>query len=346
MQITLFTLFMSVLWSSALVLFNYFCRKKQVFIKQIGIINLIVLYLFSVMRMVFPFQFTFTKIVHSEGVLSNLCADDYPPLSLAVSIIWAVVSAVLITRFMCQYLKAVKEFSSYDIREDEQCRRIFRQISDESNKRIRVHVRHSSYINIPMGVGIFRKSIILPMEEYSDSELYYILKHEYTHFQNRDLLIKILIHIYRCIFWWNPAVYLLEKNLARILEIKCDLDVTGDMGNRDKAEYLTTIVTMLKNAGAGRNENFFCGVTALVKENCEPEIIERFKIVCAGCGYKKKNKMFTSAWILIFGMLIFLSCSYVIRPEYKASASGDITETDNMYSIKCIDKTYYVFFDK
>ena len=31
MQITLFSLFMSVLWSSVLAAFNYFCRKKHFF---------------------------------------------------------------------------------------------------------------------------------------------------------------------------------------------------------------------------------------------------------------------------------------------------------------------------
>lgn len=89
------------------------------------------------------------------------------------------------------------------------------------------------------------------------------------------------------------------------MEIRCDLDVTGNMENRDKARYLSTIVTMLKNAGAKRAENEFCGVTALVTGNHEPEIIERFRIVAV-----------------------------------------TETETDNSYSVKCIDNTYYVYFHK
>lgn len=343
MRITLFTLLTSVLWSGALAVFNYFCRKKQIFLRQIGMINGIVLYLFSVMRMALPFDFTFTKTIHAERVLSNLCADACPSLLPMATVIWAVVSVVLLTRFMHQYRKAVKEFSAYSIREDEQCNRIFHRISDESKRCIRVRIRQSSFIHIPMGIGIFRKSILLPMEEYSDSELYYILRHEYTHFQNRDLIIKILIHIYRCIFWWNPVIYLLEKNLARILEIRCDLDVTGSMENRDRAEYLTTIVTMLKHAGTGSSENAFCGMTALLKGNCEREIIERFQIVSAGY-HKKKNMLCAGSWVLVFGLLLFLSCSYAVQTEYKAPASGNAAQTDNMYRVKCIDKTYYVYF--
>ena len=46
MQITLFSLFMSVVWSSVLAAFNYFCRKKHYFIRQLGITNILFLYLF------------------------------------------------------------------------------------------------------------------------------------------------------------------------------------------------------------------------------------------------------------------------------------------------------------
>lgn len=131
---------------------------------------------------------------------------------------------------------------------------------------------YQNYINVPMEVGIFRKSILLPDEPYTDSELYYILKHEYTHFQNKDLLIKILIYIYWCLFWWNPAIYLLKNDLSQILEIKCDLDVIDHMGNEHRVEYLTTIVTMLKNASANSIVSTFCGTTALISKKYELQI--------------------------------------------------------------------------
>ena len=161
-----------------------------------------------------------------------------------------------------------------------------------------IAVRSSAHVKIPMGAGIFRKSILLPEETYSDSELYYILRHEYTHFQNRDLAVKILIHIYGCVFWWNPAIYLLKRDLAQVLEIKCDLDVTARMGNRHKAEYLSTIVAMLRNAGTRRKEKAFYGATALVSKDYESEIIERFKLVSASYGHKRKNALFTGSWFL------------------------------------------------
>lgn len=75
MQITPFSLLMSVIWSSALAIFNYFCRKKHFFIRQLGITNILFLYLFSIVRMIIPYEFSFTRVIPSGEVFSNLCRD-------------------------------------------------------------------------------------------------------------------------------------------------------------------------------------------------------------------------------------------------------------------------------
>lgn len=355
MQITLFSLFMSVIWSSVLAAFNYFCRKKHYFIRQLGITNILFLYLFSIVRMLVPYKFSFTRVIPSKGAFSDLCKGAYAnnigtarisPLSM-LAIAWAIVSAALLVRFLIQYMKAMHEFSVYRICEDEQCQRVFQRVLNHSSKQMKVRIRSSASVSIPMGAGVFRKSIILPEETYTDSELYYILRHEYTHFQNRDLVLKILIHIYWCIFWWNPAIYVLKRDFAQILEIKCDLDVTDNMANKEKAGYLTTIVTLLKNAEIKREQKLFYGTTALVARNYESEIIERFKIVSASAGFKRRNLIFTGSWFLVFGMLIILSYSFVIQPDYGTPESGGAAggqAVDRPYYIECIDDTYYVHF--
>lgn len=354
MQITFFSLFMSIIWSSILAVFNYFCRKKHFFIRQLGITNILFLYLFSVIRMIVPYEFSFTRVIPPQGILEELCQDVYitnqettqlSPLSVLAAI-WVIVSAILLVRFVFQYTKAMKHFSTCRIRTDEQCKRVFNRVLNVSRAQLKIDIRSSANISIPMGVGIFRKSILLPEEEYSDSELYYILRHEYTHFQNKDLVIKILIHIYSCIFWWNPVIYLLKRDLAQILEIKCDLNVTENMANQNKAQYLATIVTMLKNAGANSQEKTFYGTTALVSKDYDSEIVERFRLVSASYGSNKNNILFTCSWFLIFCMFIFLSYSFVIRPDNQPFANELETETTtgNTYSIECVDGTYYVHF--
>lgn len=129
-------------------------------------------------------------------------------------------------------------------------------------------------------------------------------------------VIKILIYLYWCIFWWNPAIYLLKKDLSQIIEIKCDLDVVEKMSNDQKVAYLSTIVTMLKNASTNSTTASLYGTTALVSKKYEREVIERFKIV-SGYEHHRKNILFTELWFLIFFMLIFASYSFVIQLDFK-----------------------------
>lgn len=75
MQITLFSLFMSVIWSGALVVFNHFCRKNPFLIRQLGITNLLCLYLFPVLRMILPCEFSFTRVIYSPEVFDDIYAN-------------------------------------------------------------------------------------------------------------------------------------------------------------------------------------------------------------------------------------------------------------------------------
>ena len=310
--------------------------------------------------MVIPYKFSFTRVIPPSGALnhfyreasvSKIGAAQISPMDVLAAA-WLTVSAALMIRFIFRYRKAMKEVASYAVCENEQCKRVYNRVLNKSRREISITIRRSSHVTIPMGVGIFRKSIILPEETYSDSELYYILRHEYTHFQNRDLVIKIFVHIYGCIFWWNPVVHLLKRDLSQILEIKCDLDVTDKLKSRDKAEYLTTIVKMLKNAEAKRQEKIFCGATAFVTRNSESEVVERFRIVSAGNISRRKGRVFSGACFLVFGLFLFLSYSFVIQPDYEAAAKQGVTEdasktgAGNAYHIKHSDDTYYVYFNE
>ena len=358
MQITLFSLFVSVVWSGVLAMFNHFCRKNRVFIRQLGMTDLLCLYLFPALRMILPCEFSFTRVIPSPkvfddiyiGIYANKAGTTQITIWSLLLVVWSVVSAVLLFRFVCQYLKAMRKFLTYRIREDEQCRRVFGRVLNKSKRQVKIEIRQSRCIQIPMGAGIFRRLILLPEKEYSDSQLYYILRHEYTHFQNRDLAVKIFMHIYWCIFWWNPMIYFIKKDLERILEIKCDLDVTNHMDNRDKAEYLTTIVAMLKNDGVKEQEKTFYVTTAFVSKSCGAEIVERFRIVSAGCESGRRKRLFAGGWFLIFAMLTLASYAFVVRPDYEvtkdAAADSRNLETDEGYRIECVDGTYYVHFSE
>ena len=67
-----------------------------------------------------------------------------------------------------------------------------------------------------MLVGFFRPTILLPSEHLPDSDARYILAHELTHFRRRDLWKKFLVNMIQCIHWFNPIVYLLNRDFDLI----------------------------------------------------------------------------------------------------------------------------------
>lgn len=336
MRITLFSFIMSILWGSIMIILIHFCRKRPRFVRKLGVRNLLFLYFFSVIRMMVPYEFSFARVLPLQGTFQelersfNLKSVDTakPSLLQILAIVWAVVSLALLLQFLCHYMKAVRTFSRYRVCEDAQYQRVFQQVMNETGSQMAVTIRRSRHVSVPMGVGICKKSILLPEEHYSDPQLYYILLHEYTHFRNRDLLIKIMVHIISCIFWWNPAVYLLKKDLAQILEIRCDLTVTEHMEDRDKATYLTTIVSVLKNAGARRQARAFYSATALVAECYESETVERFRFVSAASADRNRHMLFTISWFLALITLFYISYSVTVHPGYKVPVIIHVTEKE------------------
>ncbi|MEY8517373.1 M56 family metallopeptidase [Lachnospiraceae bacterium 29-84] len=335
MRITLFSFIMSILWGSILAVLLHFCRKKPLFLRKFGIRNVLFLYMCCIVRMVFPYEFPFARALPSEGFFQGIRANvgglgaetGRPWFFLAFAVVWFGTSAMLLLRFLVCYAKSIREFSGYRICEEERIQRTFQKILNECGDQAKLTIRRSRHVSIPMGVGILKKSILLPEDNYSDSELYYILLHEYTHFRNHDLLIKIAVHILSCMLWWNPVVYLLKKDIAQLLEIKCDLSVTGGMEDSRKADYLTAIVSVLKRAGKRNRAEEFYGTAALVARSYGSETVERFQAVSIHSGGRNQNGFVLAAGFLALAMLFYLSYSFTLHPGYQSQRGIRATET-------------------
>lgn len=89
----------------------------------------------------------------------------------------------------------------------------------------------------PMLVGFFRPTILLPSEQVPDSDARFILAHELTHFRRKDLWKKLLFLMVRCAHWFNPIVYLLDRDFSRWLETSCDEYVVSSLDHDQRKEY-------------------------------------------------------------------------------------------------------------
>lgn len=315
MKITLFSFLFSVIWSSVIIIGTYFLRKIPRFVEHFGILVMFFLYVFSIVRMILPLEFTSTIVIESHIIYPTIFRV-FEKISLQINlfnvfiIVWILVTAILLLYYVLGYHKAIRQILNYAKPCGVQEKVILQCVQSITKRNVSVTIYTCIDTDIPFGFGIFNKKILLPQKEYNDEELYYIIRHEYTHFLNHDTIVKTMTTVFCIIFWWNPVVYLLKKDLEQTLEIKCDLKVIKSFDTIQKARYLQAIVSSMKKVSIPNKIPY--ETTALVQNGQVIEIKERFQVVMQYSNKKKSKLQFT----IIFTAIVFCSIiSYIFLPQ-------------------------------
>ncbi|MBR3995218.1 MAG: peptidoglycan DD-metalloendopeptidase family protein [Clostridia bacterium] len=128
-----------------------------------------------------------------------------------------------------------------------------------TNKKI--VTRTSDRISSPLMIGLFKPTLLLPKTEMTPEQLDNVLAHEMTHFKRKDILYKWFICMVKCIHWFNPAIYYINKQVNIECEISCDLAVVKEMSEEQEICYINTILTLLA-AGNLRTAALTTGMTS------------------------------------------------------------------------------------
>ena len=225
MQITIFSVWMTFVWCSIFIVLCYILRKRSVLLNLSSMTGIIILYLFCLIRLVVPVELPWTKVV-SGGSLYNFlyqifgceitCVAGHEIYVYHIFVVaWGVVMAVLLTRYLIQYHRVVSYFSEMEKTEDTELNNILDEICTDKEKR-NIKIVQTAAVEVPCCIGIFEKRILIPDKKYSREELHYIILHEYTHLDNKDILTIQLINILCIVFWWNPFVYILKGDMSLV----------------------------------------------------------------------------------------------------------------------------------
>lgn len=123
------------------------------------------------------------------------------------------------------------------------------KIKKELNIKVNIQLKTCKIIETPMLIGFIRPKIVLPMNLFSEDEIIFVLKHELIHFKRKDLLYKLIIFITSGIHWFNPIVYLMNKEISYECEASCDEAIMkSEPINRRKLYGEMILSTMLENA--------------------------------------------------------------------------------------------------
>jgi beta-lactamase regulating signal transducer with metallopeptidase domain len=253
--------------------------------------------------------------------------------------IWSALALVLFVRKVTvyqgfiQYIKAGnKELSDIKILN------LLSDCEEKLNIKTRVELSCNPLIASPMLIGFFRPRIILPAYELEDKELSYIFVHELTHYKQRDMFYKWLIQIVVCVHWFNPFVYLLEKEVNKSCELSCDEKVIAVLDDKGKREYGDTLISFLK-----LNNLYKSSLASVTLTEGAEQLKERLGAIMK---FRKKSKVIT-AITAIFTVIVCV-CFFVTGAYAAPSVANDMKtwkDSEILNEILTEDGVYYIFCD-
>jgi len=337
MIITVFSFFMAFLISSVFILVVHFLRNNRAFLKGFGVPAILLLYGICIGRLALPLEFPFTIPVRVEseygGVLHQVTTEKLVIAKVEIDLfdiigwVWAVGAIVMVALFLSNYIRSLLQLQKFENNRCPEAEEILRQLQEATDRNFRICVFLYPKTAIPMGVGVFRKKILLPQKAYEEKELYYILSHEYAHFFNHDQIVKLFIYLFQCVFWWNPLVYLLWHDVEQMLEIKCDLTVCSSFSDSQRAEYMQTLIRVIQAAKRQKQFGFrLPAATLLLKREKPSAAKERFRML-ADPPQKQVVKTIQTAFFSLFVILMLLSYIFVFQPFYEPPEEDVYTDT-------------------
>ncbi len=260
--------------------------------------------------------------IEREGQLKSGKAGDYAPAvrKAAQGIlehswkIWILTALALFARKVIVYQCFVKYLKAGCSPVEEICRlEIFGKVIAQSRFTRAAGLYTNSMVTSPLLIGFLHPAVILTKAELSDMDFYYTILHEWTHYRRRDLYYKWLVQLTVCLHWFNPFVYLLEREVSRMCELSCDEAVTKDLDAEGKRAYGDTLLRAA--AAVGGFQAFPASVTLhggkkLMKERLGALMNER------------KNTAWTAAVSVVSAFL--LTAGAVAAGAYRQPAAAQV----------------------
>lgn len=145
-----------------------------------------------------------------------------------------------------------------------------------------VQVIASPHATTPLIMGFWNPIVVLPDISLSQKELAMILSHELVHLKRGDLFIKLIVFAANAIHWFNPAAYILNRQISMFCELSCDEQVVQHMDIEGRRSYGETLLSMLEYGVMKKNVVGTSGLCS-PKEHMKRRLIHLMNV-------KKMNK--------------------------------------------------------
>ena len=172
-----------------------------------------------------------------------------------------------------------------------------------------------------------------------------MLLHEYSHWKRHDIWKKLAMNIICIVFWWNPAVFIIRRELDQLLEFCCDKRLSKGFEELEILDYLNLLI-MTSSAKKKKSVMTNTLFTIDFADNMVQHTIQqRFDLLF----YKHratKHRKLAQAGMILLGV-VWMVCSYYFilqinfyAPEESLWTSNAKYENDTVIYVADENNTY------
>lgn len=317
MKISLYSCINSVFISILIFTVIYLIRRKYSFSHIAEVFMFLFLYALGFSRLFLPLDFNFTKGIPIAGWFSDIFEILFihkihfiisAPVGYILIGFVTLISVYKLIQCGLIYHRESSLWITNLYPDIAQINAVNQQLREKRFSVPNCTVLVCADASVPMVFGIRKPQIILPDIHYSQQELYYILLHEYSHINNKDLLKKLGVEVSLQIFWWLPLSKFIKNDLEQSMEINCDQSVLDFCSNEERISYTKTLIKILKCAKLPSTRLPEKQVMHFAVVDHYHDTIERFQII-AGTD-KPSGKVF----LPVMAILLIFIASYLAAP--------------------------------
>ncbi len=156
-------------------------------------------------------------------------------------------------------------------------------------------LRVAKKISSPILIGLTIPTIFINSQNLDFDKQSLIFIHELNHYKRKDILIKFLLLFARSIHWFNPLIYIFERELNTYCEYSIDEIIVSNMELDDRKKYAGIILNM-----ASSNFNSLDLTTGMSSPK------EELKLRLENIVYSFKSSKKTKVLSLLIGFLVIL----------------------------------------
>lgn len=292
------------------------------------------------LRMMVPVNFPFTRTIYSSKLLIGLenivYANVYGDREILVSDLllwlWIGVAVILLIRYFYKRVKVRRILEQYVIKDTDTKEYYESFLNDTKIRSIKIAVipgeRQAAIF------GVIRPIMILPDAVLEEKTVAHMIRHEIRHYANYDLWLKFLVDLLVVIHWWNPVVYVLQKELNFAFELSNDYMVTRGMPKLEKLEYAETLVQAAKlmsnqqayDLNLTGGECLETRIKMLLKEKTTEGM---------------RSRLLAAANLLFVFLIMIISLVFVPEVFYEESVHYDSEEFEGVFDITP-ENAYYL----